>query len=98
MRSSGKTGEGSFSANLQEVASRMDTPHPALRATFSRKGRREERPRTLQGIAPFAAATQKFSGARYTKARSRKRGGAAFVLIEALLVHSYSSALHAPHR
>jgi hypothetical protein len=47
---------------------------------------------------PSQLRHKKLSGARYTKARSRKRGGAAFVLIEALLVHSYSSALHAPHR
>jgi len=38
---SGETGEGSLSAH-SDIAVWIDTPHPALRATFSHKGRRKK--------------------------------------------------------
>jgi hypothetical protein len=49
---SGETGEGSLSANAS-LAVWIETPHPALRATFSHKGRRE--------CSVFAAANRKTS-------------------------------------
>ena len=39
---SGETGEGSLSARTFAVEFAEATPHPALRATFSHKGRREK--------------------------------------------------------
>src|SRR5206468_531844 len=41
---SGETGEGFCPLTQLLLNSRRHTPHPALRATFSHKGRREEAP------------------------------------------------------
>src|SRR5690349_13437147 len=47
---SGETGEG-FSRRTQlELDSRRDTPHPALRATFSHKGRRKGSVRSTKAL------------------------------------------------
>src|SRR3954452_18966723 len=41
---SGETGEGYLSAKELRSSTRRKTPHPALRATFSHKGRRKKAP------------------------------------------------------